>query len=158
EYNRLIHCICFIFFFSSRRRHTRCYRDWSSDVCSSDLFSTNGLTLSAWVKPVSNSATSQVVSLEGAYVIDVTTGKVGFEINGSGTDLVSAASVPTGSWTYIVGTSDSSGNLKLYVNGVPDNTASQAFFNLDTLSRPYSIGGHPTLTPFNFNGILDEAR
>src|SRR5207245_8047975 len=25
------------FFFSSRRRHTRCYRDWSSDVCSSDL-------------------------------------------------------------------------------------------------------------------------
>src|SRR5207245_6560974 len=28
----------FFFFFSSRRRHTRCYRDWSSDVCSSDLF------------------------------------------------------------------------------------------------------------------------
>src|SRR5256884_7802628 len=27
---------CF-FFFSSRRRHTRCSRDWSSDVCSSDL-------------------------------------------------------------------------------------------------------------------------
>src|SRR5207245_7453485 len=27
----------FCFFFSSRRRHTRCYRDWSSDVCSSDL-------------------------------------------------------------------------------------------------------------------------
>src|SRR2546422_4374877 len=27
--------ICF--FFSSRRRHTRCSRDWSSDVCSSDL-------------------------------------------------------------------------------------------------------------------------
>src|SRR5207245_4046961 len=25
------------FFFSSRSRHTRCYRDWSSDVCSSDL-------------------------------------------------------------------------------------------------------------------------
>src|SRR5690349_25109274 len=27
----------FIFFFSSRRRHTRSLRDWSSDVCSSDL-------------------------------------------------------------------------------------------------------------------------
>src|SRR5207248_5686110 len=25
------------FFFSSRRRHTRSYGDWSSDVCSSDL-------------------------------------------------------------------------------------------------------------------------
>src|SRR6266852_5073599 len=29
--------VCDYFFFSSRRRHTRCYRDWSSDVCSSDL-------------------------------------------------------------------------------------------------------------------------
>src|SRR5690625_6073287 len=27
-----------MFFFSSRRRHTRWPRDWSSDVCSSDLF------------------------------------------------------------------------------------------------------------------------
>src|SRR3712207_7577054 len=26
------------FFFSSRRRHTRYWRDWSSDVCSSDLY------------------------------------------------------------------------------------------------------------------------
>src|SRR5690349_23707621 len=26
-----------VFFFSSRRRHTRSLRDWSSDVCSSDL-------------------------------------------------------------------------------------------------------------------------
>src|SRR5207248_7597879 len=29
----------FVFFFSSRRRHTRSYGDWSSDVCSSDLTS-----------------------------------------------------------------------------------------------------------------------
>src|SRR5947199_7417046 len=30
-----------VFFFSSRRRHTRCLSDWSSDVCSSDLFDVN---------------------------------------------------------------------------------------------------------------------
>src|SRR5699024_11761380 len=30
----------FFFFFSSRRRHTRSKRDWSSDVCSSDLLPT----------------------------------------------------------------------------------------------------------------------
>src|SRR3989442_15060867 len=30
------------FFFSSRRRHTRCGRDWSSDVCSSDLRTSRG--------------------------------------------------------------------------------------------------------------------
>src|SRR5699024_11226282 len=31
----------FSFFFSSRRRHTRSKRDWSSDVCSSDLKKTS---------------------------------------------------------------------------------------------------------------------
>src|SRR5699024_11764344 len=30
--------VVFYFFFSSRRRHTRSKRDWSSDVCSSDLY------------------------------------------------------------------------------------------------------------------------
>src|SRR5699024_11912420 len=30
-------CLLLLFFFSSRRRHTRSKRDWSSDVCSSDL-------------------------------------------------------------------------------------------------------------------------
>src|SRR5947199_5766256 len=39
---RLSLTICYLsrlapFFFSSRRRHTRCLSDWSSDVCSSDL-------------------------------------------------------------------------------------------------------------------------
>src|SRR2546429_3299733 len=33
------------FFFSSRRRHTRCSRDWSSDVCSSDLVAREHLHL-----------------------------------------------------------------------------------------------------------------
>src|SRR5699024_12062847 len=33
------------FFFSSRRRHTRSKRDWSSDVCSSDLTDVVGLSV-----------------------------------------------------------------------------------------------------------------
>src|SRR5690242_20776186 len=33
----------FFFFFSSRRRHTRLTCDWSSDVCSSDLWDNNRL-------------------------------------------------------------------------------------------------------------------
>src|SRR3712207_8833238 len=36
--------ICF--FFSSRRRHTRYWRDWSSDVCSSDLLTPRSPPLS----------------------------------------------------------------------------------------------------------------
>src|SRR5258705_8427694 len=35
------------FFFSSRRRHTRCLSDWSSDVCSSDLIRDGGAVISA---------------------------------------------------------------------------------------------------------------
>src|SRR5690606_1673526 len=38
-----------LFFFSSRRRHTRFSRDWSSDVCSSDLTSTSLAMLLALV-------------------------------------------------------------------------------------------------------------
>src|SRR5215471_17330420 len=33
----------YLFFFSSRRRHTRSLRDWSSDVCSSDLDAVSGV-------------------------------------------------------------------------------------------------------------------
>src|SRR5206468_9839652 len=33
----VVSLIFYFFFFSSRRRHTRSDRDWSSDVCSSDL-------------------------------------------------------------------------------------------------------------------------
>src|SRR5256885_10601247 len=33
---------CFLFFFSSRRRHTILQGDWSSDVCSSDLIAIPG--------------------------------------------------------------------------------------------------------------------
>src|SRR5690606_39351472 len=36
-------CIVSFFFFSSRRRHTRFSRDWSSDVCSSDLEARRGM-------------------------------------------------------------------------------------------------------------------
>src|SRR5207253_6564620 len=36
-----------LFFFSSRRRHTRWPRDWSSDVCSSDLLEADSVVVAA---------------------------------------------------------------------------------------------------------------
>src|SRR2546429_5018294 len=39
------------FFFSSRRRHTRCSRDWSSDVCSSDLTQEKRRELAEYLAP-----------------------------------------------------------------------------------------------------------
>src|SRR5207245_8685361 len=46
------YCFSF-FFFSSRRRHTRCYRDWSSDVCSSDLMTAHADGRSRLLRPPS---------------------------------------------------------------------------------------------------------
>src|SRR5215203_6795758 len=40
-----------VFFFSSRRRHTRYWRDWSSDVCSSDLTGDTGLLAAELIEP-----------------------------------------------------------------------------------------------------------
>src|SRR5207245_3371329 len=54
-HNDLVLCVLDVFFFSSRRRHTRCYRDWSSDVCSSDLAGRSVISgvpaISWWVSP-----------------------------------------------------------------------------------------------------------
>src|SRR3712207_8024211 len=41
--------MCREFFFSSRRRHTRYWRDWSSDVCSSDLAAGKVFVRDAWL-------------------------------------------------------------------------------------------------------------
>src|SRR5699024_11664738 len=46
-----------LFFFSSRRRHTRSKRDWSSDVCSSDLTVRNVSNMPSSAKNASGSAT-----------------------------------------------------------------------------------------------------
>src|SRR3712207_8354011 len=53
-----IFSVCF--FFSSRRRHTRYWRDWSSDVCSSDLSEKRGLVIGLLT---ASSATGQLVFL-----------------------------------------------------------------------------------------------
>src|SRR5256884_6768142 len=45
-----------IFFFSSRRRHTRCSRDWSSDVCSSDLEGLSNRTMGLTIRDVAKAA------------------------------------------------------------------------------------------------------
>src|SRR2546426_2569912 len=44
---RRVHRYVMVFFFSSRRRHTRLQGDWSSDVCSSDL----RLFSQSWLNP-----------------------------------------------------------------------------------------------------------
>src|SRR5215510_7882712 len=58
----------FFFFFSSRRRHTRWPRDWSSDVCSSDLVSAAILGDSEKVKYVPVSGQQRFTALQAGEV------------------------------------------------------------------------------------------
>src|SRR5215475_16013576 len=58
-FSRLVTEFFLCFFFSSRRRHTRFSRDWSSDVCSSDLLGLGGQRageLDALLQPVRQAA------------------------------------------------------------------------------------------------------
>src|SRR2546422_4382259 len=54
------------FFFSSRRRHTRCSRDWSSDVCSSDLPPAIGTVIDDFKLPDFDGKEHSLNSLKGA--------------------------------------------------------------------------------------------
>src|SRR6266498_585373 len=64
-----------LFFFSSRRRHTRCGRDWSSDVCSSHL---ERWHLPHWMEDVDvrfdrqGKAVTARVEVDGSPVADLT--------------------------------------------------------------------------------------
>src|SRR5436305_2822763 len=68
------------FVFSSRRRHTRCGRDWSSDVCSSDLvffdlglYCAGNIKEHAWAKNRIELAEAPFAGgryLKGIYVFD----------------------------------------------------------------------------------------
>src|SRR2546429_9954876 len=65
--------LCF-FFFSSRRRHTRCSRDWSSDVCSSDLVMEDVSGKEALMALVANSYVN--------YLLDQTMRRTEFDVLG----------------------------------------------------------------------------
>src|SRR2546430_9733064 len=57
-----------VFFFSSRRRHTRFDCDWSSDVCSSDLADTNDAAVAAAEAQVTQAA-AQVQQKQAAVTV-----------------------------------------------------------------------------------------
>src|SRR5439155_7364216 len=84
------------FFFSSRRRHTRWPRDWSSDVCSSDLFSADALAQTSVLNLVPNGsdggiwmsgtapaadAAGNIFFLEGNGTFETTLNAQGFPAN-----------------------------------------------------------------------------
>src|SRR5947209_13769007 len=97
------------FFFSSRRRHTSYWRDWSSDVCSSDLGGARDGTVAVWagvVGAVLGLHAGLLAFLTGAYPI-VGGGLAGFvnteiEPIRVGTHLGQAWTVTTFAWLGVL--------------------------------------------------------
>src|SRR2546429_10009092 len=113
------------FFFSSRRRHTRCSRDWSSDVCSSDLKESTGpaadytLSLAPAALTIVQGATGNTtVTITRTNFTDAVTLSLGSAPTGVTGSFKPAA--PTGgsaTGTVRVGTSVVAGAFNQNVNG-----------------------------------------
>src|SRR5690606_40612475 len=74
----LLLAILLFFFFSSRRRHTRFSRDWSSDVCSSDL-EQRLFTWHSWLFPTDDQLLARplhIGALRGEEPMQVVSGRI----------------------------------------------------------------------------------
>src|SRR6266542_5967721 len=86
------------FFFSSRRRHTICYRDWSSDVCSSDLDGAGGFTCSPSTPGLPPGSYPYWDAAVGDFNGD---GKADLAVVGAGTAVAVFLGGATGFTTYV---------------------------------------------------------
>src|SRR5690606_30252034 len=92
-----------VHFFSSRRRHTRFSRDWSSDVCSSDLGATGGKLFAAGRAgerfAVRNSGSHAVVEGAGDHCCEYMTGGVVVVLGETGNNFGAGM---TGGFAYVL--------------------------------------------------------
>src|SRR5918911_538221 len=91
------------FFFSSRRRHTRYWRDWSSDVCSSDLGTFFGVGFLTTLTDVVSDPRVVYDEPSGRWFVSCVTLET-FLNTGDWRIAVSKTSDPTGAYTLYAGT------------------------------------------------------
>src|SRR5256884_1815289 len=120
----------FYFFFSSRRRHTRCSRDWSSDVCSSDLMITQPAYQDANGVPI--------IQANVAYSVRVKLARQGAVTQGNLVIDLSSASVGTlGTFSVAISGVPSGGLFQEFIGSL---MASRTSIPSDTLIRVYTSG------------------
>src|SRR5207245_7067883 len=141
------------FFFSSRRRHTRCYRDWSSDVCSSDLVTGTifgALTLT-WV-------VSGWLSMEPFFWASggrETGNRIPQTLSGGPLDAASFPMVEAGSWYRVLAARSAKEIEFVRIQGEP-------FFIARGVERdPVLISANPfeiRRTPFSVESLVNRLR
>jgi hypothetical protein len=75
----------------------------------------------------------------------------------AGTNVISNTVAQAGVWYHIAGTWDSTVGLKIYVNGMLENT-NPALVTRGQSGQPLEIGNHPVFGPRLFNGLIDEVE
>ena len=137
--------------------------DWVTVSDSPSLDLTNGMTISAWVSPITLSGWDTVVIKERpfhiAYALYGNTGgnMPSGEIRLTSNHVVLGDSqVSIGSWTHLGATFDGSA-LKLYVNGALVRTVSVSG-TIFVSDDPFRIGGNSIWSDEFFHGLIDEVR
>ena len=125
---------------------------------------TNGMTLSAWVYPTSNSPAWRTVILKenttdlvyALYGTGDTAVPQGMRLSGGATKAaLGTVAPPLNTWTHLAVTYDGS-NLRLYVNGTLTGTTA-ATGNMANSALPLRIGGNSIWGEY-FAGRIDEVR
>jgi len=75
----------------------------------------------------------------------------------AGNNVASTTVIQTGVWYHVAGTWDATG-LRMYVNGVLENTNSIQNLTRGQSNNPLMIGNQPAFGPRLFNGLIDEVE
>jgi fibronectin type 3 domain-containing protein len=137
--------------------------DWVTVADANDLDLTNGMTLSAWVRPSGAGADWQTVMLKESpgfmvyalYADTDTNRPSGHVVIGGDLDVRGAAQLAANTWTHLAVTFDGA-NLRFYVNGALVATRAVAG-SMSASTGVLRIGGNATWGEW-FGGLLDDLR
>ncbi len=127
-------------------------------------------TFAAWVKPATGETDGNIIhmsSLVGGTgwclpPMAIVSGYArGYSWNGGGVSVTGTSTISSGVWTHIVNTWDSSGGLKIYVNGSLENTTSQATYIASGVSNYIWLAYSPAICAGDagdFDGSVDDVR
>lgn len=124
----------------------------------------SGFSLEVWVYQASSSGSQKFVSYDnagtGGYILQIDSGTVTAltYMNPSTKSVSSTSTIALGQWNQYVMTCTGNGNLKLYVNGILDNSVSTSGNAVKNPSNSFRIGADSPTLNYYFNGMMDEVK
>jgi hypothetical protein len=133
--------------------------DDNIEVPDSDSLDLNTLTIDAWINRASNADARIVDKMtddgSDGYALDIVNNHLRLVVGG--VSVVGVSEIPTGTYVLVAGTFDGA-NLNLYVNGLPDGTATIESTTTPTNSLPLHIGSNANADGDFFAGQIDEVE